>query len=199
MFKTYLEFKELVLLGAKYKSYTIGGNKIVICRLSFAEYLVKIKGLDVVDYTTVYAIDETDVSLDTLPLLKKTPICLTSNIEVGLPSLNAPDVLLYEYVGSGKFIAAWFVFNSDDVLFTVEFDGKKSLDAIDLEFIDDFSHDNNWNNYGFIKFNKDKSMIGIEYPAPKKFEKSFKVYARCHKNSDKHKLEKYMIQLTKEV
>jgi len=135
---------------------------------------------------------------DTLPIIEGTPLVETSIIEVPLPKVSLPNTLLYEYLGNGKFIAAWFKFNSDDILLTVEFDGVNSIFELDLEFIDKFSHDNNWNKYGFLNFNKDESMIGIEYPSLKSFNKSFRVYARCHKDSTKHKLESYMVQLIKE-
>jgi len=118
--------------------------------------------------------------------------------ELSLPMESQAALSIYSHVGNGYINAIYLKFNSDDILVNLIIDGVDIFNDLDLEVVDDLSPKEDTTSFKTIGFLRDRDVFYFTPVNPIRYKESIEIKARCHKESTKHKFEKYIIDIEKD-
>ena len=113
-----------------------------------------------------------------------------------LPSLSNIPVEIYNLSGKEGYLNSLYLkFNSDDVILNLIVDGIDVFQDLNLEIVDELSSKEDTVRFKTIGMLRDRDVFYYTPTNPVRFKNSLIITARCNKNSNKHKFEKYIIDM----
>ena len=156
---------------------------------------VVIEGVDIV--SNAIAVNAAVSVTSASPTYSKKARIILSKPDQALPRQNQTHYTAFTYTGSGQFANFILDLNSENIELVCEVDGEEIFDADIKELKDMYDEAASYRTW--LSYDKKKKTVSFSPEYPIAYATSVIIKARANSNNNGRKLERIMVDLTKET